>query len=442
MRHQHHLALAACATVASAEPVFRDWHSIEPYFSLTAPDAVWGAQPTYFIAEVMFLFLAAWGIAHSLRRSGGALAFSACLLGGAAVELLTILHGEVGNFYHSQSVLMSLGKREPLYMLLGCYGWIAYATMATAARFGGDGGEGEGSGGGGGASSGGGSALAQAAYAALLGSEAWALLDMMGAQFIWWTWHTSEPLYADRELGIPIASSFWMASSMGGIALALALSKRHLGWTHVAWGAVLGPLGALGFMHGPFTAIYHPLVTFAGCHASAAMWALRAVCAVPLLPRLRLTALPAGVLADGSLLAQWLLYLLVMVGTGLTFDPAAEVRHSFSQACSGGGGGGGAAQCAAEEGAFWGGFGPEYARKVHVCPATNDPAKDLFRICDARCGGEEGGPEPLTWYKSCGTPKMEGWDHAFLAHAAAVLLLALLPFAAPKGAAAQKGKTE
>jgi hypothetical protein len=416
---------------SAAEPVFRDWHSIEPYFSVTEPGAVWGAQPTYFIAEVMFLFLAAWGIAHSLRCSGGALAFSACLLGGAAVELLTILHGEVGNFYHSQSVLMSLGKREPLYMLLGCYGWIAYATMATAARFGGEGG------GEGGSSS---SALAQAAYAALLGSEAWALLDMMGAQFIWWTWHTSEPLYADRELGIPIASSFWMASSMGGIALALALSRRYLGWTNAAWGAFLGPLGALGFMHGPFTAIYHPLVTFAGCHASVAMWALRAVCAAPLLPRLRLNALP-GALADGALLAQWCCYLLIMVGTGLAFDPAAEVRHSFSQACSSGGAGG-AAQCAAEEGAFWGGFGPDYVRKVHVCPATNEPAKDLFRICDARCGGEEGGPEPLTWYKSCGTPKMEGWDHAFLAHAAAVLFLALLPFAAPKGAAAQKGKKE
>ena len=54
-------------------------------------------------------------------------------------------------------------------------------------------------------------------------------------------------------------------------------------------------------MHGPFMTIYHPLVTLAGQHASAAMWALRALCAAPLL--LRGVALPRP---DGALLAHLL----------------------------------------------------------------------------------------------------------------------------------------
>ena len=449
-------------------PTFRDWHSIEPYFTFTAPAAVWNAQPTYLAAEgasrlrrceacllrpvphsdqqgshalapllpshshllardpVMFLILAAWGMRDAARRGAQApLAFSACLLGGAAVELLTILHGEVGNFYHSQSVLMTLGRREPLYMLFGCYGWIAYATMLSARHFGGG-------------------CLAQAAYAALLGSEAWAMLDMMGAQFIWWTWHTSEPLYADREAGIPIASSFWMAASMGGIALALALSRRFQLTNNVSLGLFLGPLGALGFMHGPFMVIYHPIVTFAGKHASVALWSLRALCAAPLLRRG--LALPRP---DGALLAQWALYLVGMLYTGLTFAPEHEVRHSFSQKCTGGTAEGAVAACATQEGAFWGGFGPSYARDAYVCPARNDPAHDLFRICDARCepGSATAFAEPTEWYKSCGTPKATGWDELFVAHAVSVLLLALLPFAMTEADAdaeeerAQKGKT-
>jgi len=48
--------------------------------------------------------------------------------------------------------------------------------------------------------------------------EAWAMLDTVGAQFLWWTWHSSEPLYQDREGGVPIASSFWIMSNMMSLA--------------------------------------------------------------------------------------------------------------------------------------------------------------------------------------------------------------------------------
>lgn len=53
-------------------------------------------------------------------------------------------------------------------MLVGCYGWIAYAVMALVRE----------------ASD---SAAVQAGLAGLLGAEAWALLDTVGAHLLWWS---------------------------------------------------------------------------------------------------------------------------------------------------------------------------------------------------------------------------------------------------------------
>ena len=197
------------------------WHSFTPLVAFNDPAAVWAAQPTFFVAEVLFFFLAVCGIIDAVKRPRGGLLFIASLIGGSGIELVTIMHREVGNFYHSQAVVMLFGRREPAYMLLGCYGWIAYATMLLANKLGGSG-------------------LTQAAFAALLGSESWAMLDTVGAQFLWWTWHSSEPLYEDREGGVPIASSFWIMASMGSLAWCLRRSPDH-----PLWGLIVGPFATV-----------------------------------------------------------------------------------------------------------------------------------------------------------------------------------------------------
>ena len=127
------------------------------------------------------------------------------------VELLTILHKEIGDFYHSQAAVMLLGRREPLYMLVGCYGWIAYCCQMIPRSLGE-------------------APVVEAAYAALLGSEAWALLDTIGAQLQWWHWHNSEPLYADRDAGVPVASAFWIMASCGSLTLTLRACPDHPMW--------------------------------------------------------------------------------------------------------------------------------------------------------------------------------------------------------------------
>jgi hypothetical protein len=288
-------------------------------------------------------------------------------------------------------------------MLLGCYGWIAYATIALSQRLGG-------------------SALAQAGFAALLGSEAWALLDAVGAQFIWWHWHTSEPLYEDREGGVPVASSFWITASMGSMALVLMRSPSH-----AACGVLAGPLATLGLMNVPFTLIYHPLVTFAGYHASVALWVLRAACAAPLISRVSKTFRP-----DASLFGQMVALVALVVGVALFADPTAETRTSFGQACvaSSATFWGGASRCGELETSFWGAF----ERTAHTCTASNRPARDLYRICDPACDASR---TPLETFTSCGVPRADGWTALVLAHSVAVIALAAMPFTPVPHAAAK-----
>jgi hypothetical protein len=387
--------------------MYRSWHSITPLLALQDPRAVHSVQPTFLYAEFLLLALACCGIKDAFSRPDGLLTFVSCLVGGTAVELITILHGEMGNFYHSQGSIMLFGRREPLYMLLGCYGWVAYATMILAKRVRGG-------------------PAAQCAFAALLGSEAWALLDTVGAQFLWWTWHASEPLYADREGGVPVASSFWIMATMGSMALVL---RRLPGGASPGWGLLAGPVASLLLMQLPFLAIFHPLVTFGELHASYAMWALRLGCAAPLLAAvLGAEGSPLGAWAralrsgqpETAVMRQMAAYALGMLLVAASSDPTAERRTSFSQPCARD------RDCATDETSFWGAF----TRKAHTCTRDNDPARDLYRLCDARCG--HAAAPGLETHTVCGVPPEEGWLLLIAAHAVAVLLLVALPFRAPR----------
>ena len=108
------------------------WHSIYPLLAFNDPRDVFSAQPTFFCGEVLFLSLALLGLLDAAKRPRGLQTFVACFIGGAGVELVTVLHGEVGNFYHSQATIMLFGRREPLYM---CEGRESRTLLAIGIRF-------------------------------------------------------------------------------------------------------------------------------------------------------------------------------------------------------------------------------------------------------------------------------------------------------------------
>jgi hypothetical protein len=53
------------------------------------------------------------------------------------------------------------------------------------------------------------SPVAEAALAALLGCCVYSPWDVVGARLIWWTWHDTDLVIANRLLGVPCASTVW-----------------------------------------------------------------------------------------------------------------------------------------------------------------------------------------------------------------------------------------
>ena len=114
-----------------------DWHSFYPLLAFNSPEAVWRDNPSYLCGEIMMTVLVAWITFSALFGSGSStrtrFVWAACFTAGGTIELLTIMNKQVGNFYHSQAVIMLFGLREPFYMLFGCYIPLQYLAVELAA---------------------------------------------------------------------------------------------------------------------------------------------------------------------------------------------------------------------------------------------------------------------------------------------------------------------
>ena len=345
-------------------------------------------------------------MADSKRRKFLIMAAVIAFSGGITVELITILHQEVGNFYHTQAVFMLFGYREPVYMICGCYTWIGFTCLVLANRAKHLG------------------VVAHVALGCLLAHVSWGLLDMVGAKFLWWTWHSAEPLYEDRHWGVPIASSFWIMATGGASVLALRWFEK----SSTMMGFIAGPLASLGLMNVPFMVLYHPLVTFAGYNANVALDALRALCVLCLLPHvdgcsismsgISIDCVPKK-MSNVSSVVQVLLYIGFMLMVTFTCNPREQIRISYGQPC--------AANCNMIEQSMWGGF----VRGRHICPDNSDFSRDNFDLCDDNCSEanlKADGYSELHWYRVCGTPMLYGFKVAVSCTAALFLILCIVPF--------------
>jgi hypothetical protein len=307
------------------------WHDVWPLFKVNDPALVWARQPTLLLAEVFFLVLFLgttwhaflWNVRTRAERRRRVALWAAAVVGGACIELCTVLKRDVGNFYHSQATVMLFGLREPLYMLVGCYGFFNYIGCAVVwewnrtvpkrhCRGGSSGGVGDDFGGDRATVTTSTKATAtgsqqgpwtQALTAGLIGSLGWDLLNTLGLKLLWWTWHNDEPLYKDRRYGVPIASSFWIFSSITSLSMVFhwwcdsfrdgeevkeevvkevkegeegevqdttqATQLDAFGCIKMlVLGTALGPLATMGVMNAPFSVVYHPFVTAAGINAA------------------------------------------------------------------------------------------------------------------------------------------------------------------------------
>ena len=66
-----------------------------------------------------------------------------------------------------------------------------------------------------------------AALTGLLACLFYAPYDIVGAKFLWWTWHDSDALVAARILGAPASSSLWVLTFAGSFALLVDIVLRR-----------------------------------------------------------------------------------------------------------------------------------------------------------------------------------------------------------------------
>ena len=74
------------------------FYSVTPLIAFKDPLVMFKEQPTFLCAEVLFTVLAVLALTDAYRRHRGGLTLTACLVGGVCVDLLAVLHTEVGNF--------------------------------------------------------------------------------------------------------------------------------------------------------------------------------------------------------------------------------------------------------------------------------------------------------------------------------------------------------
>lgn len=384
------------------------FHSVLPLIGLRSPAELWTNESPFLLGELLFYFLLTFLLIRisltsfvsrpckeRLRASPASFAVAALVgsfAGGAGIELATILSTEIGNFYHSQSMVQLFGLREPLYMLFGCYCWLPCFSILLSRkpgprlpRF------------------------AECCLAGLLCSYLWGMLDTIGLKFLWWTWHTDDPLYEGRILGVPAASTFWIFVSTVCLSFVLNWAEDS-GWfmpakrrpatirmqvlTAVLIGLMAGPLAFLVLMHVPFLVFYHPIVTFGGYSSVWALHACRGFCIFAIFHCLRdhkLTWSLRRLLGPDAL--QLAVFFSVMLGIAIFADPTQVTRTSFGQPLG---------PCDAVETAFWGAFN----RSRYLCPSKIIPERDHFALSQSSYTEAVEGTE---WYTLVGVAREATW---------------------------------
>ncbi|KAG2523296.1 hypothetical protein BBO99_00004530 [Phytophthora kernoviae] len=85
--------------------------------------------------------------------------------------------------------------------------------------------------------------------------------ELLGSKFLWWTWHDTDPLLADRLMGVPCHALFYYYSFSFGFLCAHHILRSvwlvgnyyeeehwHLEWSYVLLMPVVGTLFAMGFL--------------------------------------------------------------------------------------------------------------------------------------------------------------------------------------------------
>jgi hypothetical protein len=178
-----------------------------PWTPLQSPLAKWAVQPSFVVGEYLFYACAVVALVHA-RRHGRAhlVVWLAALLAGTANDLLFMALPLVDNFWQAQATIM-LTPRLPLYIPCVYVCFMYFPTVAVWRL---------------------GLPLASAAaLSGLCGELFYAPYDIVGAKFLWWTWHDTDLPIANRLLGAPVGSSMWVITFVFAFSLLVGAALRR-----------------------------------------------------------------------------------------------------------------------------------------------------------------------------------------------------------------------
>ncbi len=164
-----------------------------PWQVFTSPATRWVHQPSFVVGELLFIGLAVAAFVHAWhqgpRRRAHLFVWLGALLAGTANDMFFMALPLVDNFWQAQAMIM-LTPRLPLYIPCVYICFMYYATVSVWRL--------------------GLPVWSQAALTGLLASVFYGPYDIVGAKFLWWTWHDTDLPIARRLLGAPIGSTMWI----------------------------------------------------------------------------------------------------------------------------------------------------------------------------------------------------------------------------------------
>ncbi len=186
------------------DPYANGWWSRFEHFA--NPVEQWSVLPSFMIGELLFVACAVAAFVHARSRGRShLLVWWAALIAGTANDFIFMALPLVDNFWQAQATVM-LTPRMPLYIPCVYVCFMYYPTVAARSL--------------------GLGRWPTAALGGLLALLFYAPYDIVGAKFLWWTWHDTDLPIATRILGAPCSSTLWVLTFVGAFNWLLDTSLR------------------------------------------------------------------------------------------------------------------------------------------------------------------------------------------------------------------------
>ena len=168
------------------------------FYPIQNPLTQWSNLPSFMLGELLFIPSAIVALFHARRRGADhLLIWCAALIAGTANDFIFMALPLVDNFWQAQGTIM-LTPRMPLYIPCVYLSFMYWPTVSARhlhlPRWSG------------------------AALAGLAAALFYAPYDIIGAKFLWWTWHDTDKPIAFRILGAPSSSTLWVLTFTGTFA--------------------------------------------------------------------------------------------------------------------------------------------------------------------------------------------------------------------------------